>query len=167
MKTKHINYLIVALSLHIFVVNSILLYTLNFDVQDKYSFFDFEKESLLAMLFAISYSIGTISVLSRSGKKQLIFFYAGLDSFGVLLNYFEAIPNPIRAVYFALYTGTLIVSTQFMDKPEYIADQITEMKQKGISQREIAQKLNISESMVSRTLKRVNDSNGSVKIKSG
>ena len=82
-----------------------------------------------------------------------------MNSIGVLFYYFEAISNPMRAFYFAIYTGVLIISTQFMDKPEYMTDQILEMKHKGISQREIAQKLDITESMVSRLLKRAKESN--------
>jgi hypothetical protein len=125
---------------------------------DKFSFIAFNEASILAMIFAIAYSLGTISVLSKARSVKLIYLYACLDAFGVLLYYFEAIPDFLRAFYFALYTGILIISTIYLDKPEYLTDQIIEMKQKGVSQRDIAQQLNLSESMVSRMLKRRNDS---------
>jgi DNA-binding MarR family transcriptional regulator len=68
--------------------------------------------------------------------------------------YFISIPIHFGAIYFALYTGILIISTMFLNGPEYLIDKIKEMKNKGITQREVAEKLNISESKVSRILKR-------------
>lgn len=164
---KSLNLLIIALSFHIFAVQSKLLYHLNPDGGDRdpFSFLRIDEQTVTALLFAVAYSLATVTVLSKSKKPKLIWFFAALDSLGMLLYYFTQIPMYFRAVYFAMYTGTLIISTLYLDQPEYLLDQIIEMKEKGVSQREIAQQLDISESKVSRILKRVNDQNcGKVKM---
>jgi DNA-binding MarR family transcriptional regulator len=61
------------------------------------------------------------------------------------------------AIYFALYTGILIISTMFLNGPEYLSDRIKDLKEKGITQREIALRLKVSESKVSRIIKRIKD----------
>jgi hypothetical protein len=91
--------------------------------------------------------------------KLLIVVFAILDSIGVLLYYFTMIPLSVGAFYFAIYTGILIVSTIYVDNPLYLTDQILEMKEKGVSQREIAQQLKMSESKVTRSLQRRQKSN--------
>lgn len=153
---KVANPLIIALTFHIFSVHSKLLYYLNPELDEKlpFSFLRVDEPTFLALGFALAYSLGTITVLRRSKKWSLVYLYAVLDSIGVLLYYFTEIPLQAGAIYFALYTGTLIISTMYLNKPEYMADQIREMKEKGISQREIAQELNISESKVSRVVNR-------------
>ena len=98
-------------------------------------------------------------------RKWLITVYAILDSLGVLLYYYTEIHLHFGAIYFALYTGTLILSSMYLNRPEYLSDQILEMKDKGISQRDIAKQLDISESKVSRVLSRVKTNTG-VKVKS-
>ena len=150
----------VALTIHIFSVHSKLLYHLNPEVANKvgFSFLTLNEMTILAMVCALAYSLATFYVVGRTKNKWLIFIYAGLDAIGVLLYYFILIPIYYGAIYFALYTGILILSTIYLDNPEYLADHILEMKNKGISQREIAQKLDISETMVSRQLKRISDS---------
>ena len=162
MKKTNINILITVLTIHIFSVHSKLLYYLNPEVAEKdpFSFLNFNEPTILGMVFALAYSLATFSVVSNTRKTMLIYIFAVLDSLGVLLYYFTKIPIYYGAIYFAIYTGILIISTRYQRKSEYLADQIQEMKQKGISQREIAQQLNISESMVSRMLKRVKESNG-------
>lgn len=167
MRRQPINLLIIALSIHIFSVHSKLLYYLNPELKIKpaFSFLEFNEQTALAMVFAMAYSLATVSVISRTKKKKLIFIFAVLDSLGVLLYYFTKIPLHFGAIYFAIYTGTLIISTLYLNKPEYLSDQVKEMKENGVSQREIAQKLSVSESMVSRLLKRVNEqSSGKVKM---
>lgn len=161
MKSKHTNTLIIALTIHVFSVQSKLLFHLNPDGDDKdtFSFFEFNESTILAMLFALSYSLATFFVVNNTKNRNLIYIYAGLDAIGVLLYYYTQIPDHYRAVYFALYTGILILSTIYLDKNDYLADHILELKQKGVSQKEIALQLDISESMVSRILKRINESN--------
>ena len=56
------------------------------------------------------------------------------------------------AIYFALYTGVLIISSMYLNGTEYLSDKIKDLKEKGITQREIALKMNISESKVSSLL---------------
>ncbi len=125
-RTQQIHILILALTFHVFWVNIKLLYDLNFSVgqvvQGHRSYFS--KEVILAILFAFSYSIATITVIRLTKRKSLITTYAILDSLGVLLYYFESIPDPVRAIYFAVYTFILIRSTIHLDNPEYISDQI-------------------------------------------
>ncbi|NQU32408.1 MAG: helix-turn-helix domain-containing protein [Bacteroidetes bacterium] len=159
MKSKPINLLIIALTIHIFSVHCKLLYYLNpeLDIKPAFTFISFNEPTILAMVFALAYSLATFFVVSSSNRKTLIFIFAFLDSIGVLLYYFTKIPLYLGAIYFALYTGILIISTVYLDNPEYLSDQIFEMKQRGVSQREIAVRLKISESSVSRILKRVNN----------
>ena len=161
---KSINLLIIALTIHIFSVHCRLLYYLNPEVDKPppFSIMNLNEPTILAMVFAVAYSLATVWVITRAKKKGLIFIFAVLDSIGVLLYYFTEIPLQCGAVYFAIYTGALILSTIYLDRPEYLSDQIQEMKQKGISQREIAQQMQMSESMVSRLLKRVKNHNGTL-----
>jgi hypothetical protein len=156
MKPQHFNKLIIALSIHIFSVHCRLLYYLNPEITTKppFSFLNIDEATVLAMVFALSYSVGTAFVIFISKKRSLILIYGIIDTIGVLLYYFTSIPIHYGAIYFALYTGILISSTMFLNGPEYLADQILEMKEKGITQREAAERLNISESKVSRVLKR-------------
>lgn len=161
-KLQYTSILIIALAFHLFFVNSKLLYSLNQEPSNKatFSFSQFNEPNILAMLFAVSYSLATISVLRTTRKKQLIVIFALMDAFGVLVQYYPEMSRNYKAVYFAIYTGLLIISTIYLDNPEYLSDAILEMKQKGVSQKEIAQKLDISESMVSRTVKRVQEAKG-------
>jgi hypothetical protein len=164
MKKQSINILILALALHIFSVHSRLLYYLNPEIEDKdaFSYIVMNEPTILALVFAVAYSLATVSVIRSARKKGLIAIFAVLDSLGVLLYYFTKIPLHFGAIYFALYTGTLILSSMYLNRPEYLSDQIMEMKEKGISQREIAQQLEISESKVSRLLKRVKNYNSTL-----
>lgn len=160
MKFKPIHLLIIALTIHIFSVHCKLLYYLNpeLNVKPAFSFLNFNEPTILAMVFALAYSLATFAVISSTRKKSLVFIYAGLDSLGVLLYYFTKIPLYFGAIYFAAYTFVLILSAIYLDTPKYLSDQVLELKQKGISQREIAQRLKASESKVSRLLKRMKDS---------
>lgn len=157
MKSKHFNILIIALSIHIFSVQTRLLYYLNSEIstQQDFSYLNFDEPTILAMVFALAYSVATASVIFITNKKILIFIYGILDSIGVLLYYFADIPIKYGAFYFALYTGILIVSTMYLNGNEYLSDKIIEMKEKGLTQREVAERLNISESKVSRVVNRV------------
>jgi hypothetical protein len=159
MRTRNINILIIALVLHLFFVNSKLLYSLNQESSNKaqFSFTSLNEPDILAMVFAVSYSLATFSVLRTTKKKPLIVIFAIMDAFGVLVQYYPEISRHYKAVYFAIYTGLLIISTIYLDNSEYLSDAILELKQKGITQRDIAQKLEISESLVSRTIKRVQE----------
>ena len=164
-KTANINpidILIYSLTIHIFSVHSRLLYYLNPEVEEPppFSFFKLNEPTILAMVFAVAYSLATLSVVRGSKRKWLITVYALLDSLGVLLYYYTEIHLHFGAIYLAMYTGTLILSSMYLNRPEYLSDQIVEMKEKGISQREIAQQLQLSESMVSRVLNRVKNHNG-------
>ena len=156
MKPKHFNKLIIALSIHIFSVHCKLLYYLNPEITIKqaFSYLNMDEPTILAMVFALSYSVATAFVIFITNRRSLILTYALLDTMGVFLYYFTTIPIHYGAIYFAIYTGILIASTMFLNGPLYLADQIIELKNKGITQREAAERLNISESKVSRVLKR-------------
>ncbi len=111
--SKPINLLLLALTIHIFSVHSKLLYHLNPELAEhpSFSFGKFDEPTILALVFALAYSLATISVISITRQKKLIFLFAALDSLGVLLYYFTEIPLQFGAVYFAIYTGILILST--------------------------------------------------------
>jgi hypothetical protein len=146
--------MIVALIIHIFSVHCKLLYYLNPEATEKhsFSFLTIDEPTVLAMLFALSYSLATAFNISSTSKKSLVVFFGLLDMIGVLLYYFTSIPLYFGAIYFAIYTGSLIVSSIYLNNPEYLSDKINEMKKRGVTQRDIAVKLKISESKVSRLL---------------
>jgi hypothetical protein len=154
MKTNYFRLLIVALTIHIFSVHCKLLYYLNPEVTEKhsFSFLTVDEPTILAMLFALSYSLATAFNISSTSKKSLVVFFGGLDMMGVLLYYFTSIPLYFGAIYFAIYTGTLIISSMYLNGSDYLSDRIKELKEKGITQREIAAKFKISESKVSRLI---------------
>ena len=162
MKKQMINILLISLAIHIFSVHSRLLYYLNPETLNKmpFSFIVVNEPTILAMVFALAYSLATVSVIRNSKKKGLIAIFAVLDSLGVLLYYFTKIPLYFGAIYFALYTGTLILSSLYLNGPKHLSGQIMEMMEKGMTQREIAKQLDLSESKVSRLLSRVNEYSG-------
>jgi len=100
----------------------------------------------------LSYSLATAFVIISTKRRAFIILFGILDTIGVLLYYFIAIPIYFGAIYFALYTGALIISSMYLNGTEYLSDKIKDMKEKGITQREIATSLRISESKVSRML---------------
>ena len=159
MKSNYFHLLIVALTIHIFSVHCRLLYYLNPEVVNKhaFTFLTIDESTLLAMVFALSYSLATAFVIISTKRKTFVILYGILDTLGVLLYYFIAIPMHFGAIYFALYTGILIISTMFLNGPEYLSDRIKDLKEKGITQREIALRLKVSESKVSRIIKRIKD----------
>ena len=159
MKHKYLSILMLALAIHIFAVNARLLYHLNPEVNEKvgFSFIDLNEQTILALIFSLAYSSGTVAVLRISKNKKLIAAFIVLDPIAVLLYYFINIPLQIGAVYYAIYTGALIYTFMFLNDTEHLYDKIVEMKKKGYTQRVIGQTLGISESMVSRILSRVNE----------
>ena len=108
--------LMIALTIHIFAVQTKLLYHINTEmVKDgKFSFLSIDEFTMLSMVFAISYSLATISVLTKTKNKQLIFFIGFLDAIGVLLYYYKDFPRWLGALFYALYTFTLIISIWYM-----------------------------------------------------
>jgi len=130
------------------------LYYLNPEVSDKHSFtfLTIDEPTVMAMLFALSYSLATAFVIISTKRRAFIILFGILDTIGVLLYYFIAIPIYFGAIYFALYTGALIIASMYLNGTEYLSDKIKDMKEKGITQREIATRLRISESKVSRML---------------
>ena len=152
--------MIVSLTFHLFNVYSKLLYYLNPEVVTKhpFSFLYLDEPTILGMLFALSYSLATISILFTTNRKSLVVIFAILDAIGVLLYYFTKIPISYGAFYFALYTCVLILSIAYLDNQNSLPDKINDLKDRGLTQREIAAKLKISESKVSRILKRTKKS---------
>jgi hypothetical protein len=111
-----------------------------------------DEFKILAIVFAISYSVASAFAILASTDKKIIILFGVLDAIGVLLYYITYIPLQISAVYFSIYTCSLILSTIRTSKPLSISGLIIEMKSSGIPQNEIAKRLNISESKVSRIL---------------
>ena len=161
MKTKHISQsiLVISLTIHLFSVYSKLLYYLNPEVLSKesFSFIIFNEQTILAMVFALSYSLATFSIVFNAGKRGLIILFGSLDTIGVLLYYFTDIPLYYGAIYFAIYTGALIISTLYLRNPDRLPEQILRMKENGDTQKIIADKLGISESKVSRVVKGIKE----------
>ena len=146
--------LIIVLSIHIFSVHTKLLYYLNPEITDKisFSFLNFTEPAILSMVFAVSYSLATALVIYLTQKQWLILTYAIADGAAVLLYYFAEIPMWVSAIYFALYTFFLIASITFLQEPQTIEMKVAFLKKSGYSQKDIAERLNLSESRVSRIL---------------
>jgi hypothetical protein len=138
--------LIIILSVHIYVIQTKLLYLLNGG--SNFSYLSLDEQGILSIIFAISYSIATAIILYKQPNPILIYLYAFLDAMGVLLYYFTKIPLWIGAFYFMIYTFCIISST--------IAFRIKK-KDEGFSQRKLAEELGVSESKISRALKKVRD----------
>ena len=85
MKPKHFNKLIIALSIHIFSVHCKLLYYLNPEISIKhaFSYLNLDEPTILAMVFALSYSVATAFVIYTSNRKSLILIYGFIEYFGV------------------------------------------------------------------------------------
>ncbi len=155
MRLKGFKYVIIALTPHLLGVHWRLLYYLNPEVVDKdlFSFLIFDEPTIISLVFAFSYSIGTALIIYITTKWYLISIYAILDAFSVFLYYFVDIPLEYVAIYYAIYTGILITSIIFLRGPKNLNDKIEGMKNKGMTQRKIAEMLSVSESKISRTLK--------------
>ena len=98
MKTNYFRLLIVALTIHIFSVHCRLLYYLNPEVSDKHSFtfLTIDEPTVMAMVFALSYSLATAFVIISTKRRTFIILFGVLDTIGVLLYYFIAIPHNNR-----------------------------------------------------------------------
>ena len=145
------NALIIVLTVHIFSVHTKLLYYLSPEISNHhtFSYLTLDEPSILAMVFAVSYSLATAFIIYKTNKKWMILTYAGADGLSVLLYYFTKIPIAVSAFYFALYTFFLIASAYYIREKQ---SPIHAMKANGMTQKAIAEELNISESKVSRTL---------------
>ena len=134
------------LSVHIYVIQTKLLYLLNGGIE--FSYLSLDEKGILSIIFAVSYSIATAVILYKQPSPRLVLLYALLDAVGVLLYYFIKIPIWVGAFYFMIYTFCIIASTiAFRDKP----------KDEGFSQRKLAAELGLSESKLSRAIKKVRD----------
>lgn len=156
---KMFNWLIIVLTIHIYSVQSKLLYHLNPEfIEGQWHNFTYSKldePSILAMIFALSYSIATAFVIYLSKKRWMILSYAVFDGLAVGLYYFTDTPRWINVVYMALYTFFLIASTTFIRNTEEDFDsQVSGMKESGMTQKEIANRTGKSESTISRIIKR-------------
>lgn len=107
--------LIIILSIHIFSVQTKLLYLLN-GGSDQFSYLNITEQTILAMVFSVSYSVATALILYKSKNTKLILLYALLDGLAVLLYYFIRIPIEVSAFYFAIYTFVMIASTLALGK---------------------------------------------------
>ena len=154
MKLKGFKYVIIALIPHLLGIHWRLLYYLNPEIADKdlFSFLTFDEPTIIAFVFAFSYSSGTALIIYITKNWRLIATYALLDAISVFLYYNIDIPLEFVAAYYAIYTGILIASIIFLGGPPNLNDKIEGMKKKGMTQRNIARILNISETKVSRTI---------------
>ena len=135
--------LVIILSLHIYVIQTKLLSLLNGG--GDFSYLSLNEKSFLAMLFAVSYAAATAIVLYKTSNKRLIVIFALLDAFSVLLYYFTKIPIFVGAFYFAIYTFVIISSTISLSKN----------KSNNYTQKELAKELGVSESKLSRAMKKI------------
>lgn len=151
--------LIIILSVHIFSVHSKLLYYLNPELTEKasFSYTNLNEATILAMIFALSYSVATALAIYNTNNKRITTTYAILDAIGVLLYYFTAIPMLVTSFYFAIYTFVLInsvisVNSSKKAKPVSVEKQMKQMVAEGIPYKEIAEKFNTSVATVSRRI---------------
>jgi len=144
--------LIIILTVHIWAVHTKLLYYLNPEMVEKipFSYLTFNEPTVLAMIFALSYSLATAFVIYKTDTKRIIITYAVLDGLSVLLYYFTKLPIWISAFYFSIYTFILIASVISVRIP----DTMESLSKKGFKLADIAKKFNVSESTVSRRLRK-------------
>lgn len=153
--------LVIILSVHLFSVQTKLLYWLNpettQELKHSFSFLTFDEPSILAMIFALSYSIATAVVIYNTENKRAIIVYAIMDAFGVMFYYFTKIPIVWVSIYFALYTFILIgsiitINSAKPKKEKPIAVQMAEMAKEGMNYQQIAEEFNTSTATVSRKI---------------
>ena len=147
--------LVIVLTVHIFSVQSKLLYFLSPEMKVKlpFTFTDLNEHAYLAMVFALSYSLATAFIIYMSEKKWLVLTYAVMDGLAVLLYYGDN-TYKVTSVYFALYTFLLIGSVIFMRQTPTVLDKLHSMKDKGISVKDISNRLGISKSKIYKILKK-------------
>lgn len=138
--------LIIILSIHIFSVQTKLLYLLNGGVD--FSYLNITEQTILAMVFSLSYSIATAIIIYKAPTKRMVILYAILDGLAVLLYYFTIIPLWTGSIYFAIYTFCIIASTIALNPTEGTGK---------FSQRKLASILGVSESSLSRGIKKAGE----------
>ena len=126
-----------------------------------FSYLELNEPSVLAMIFALSYSIATAFIIWLTKKRWMILSYAVLDGLAVALYYYSETPLWAKVFYFALYTFFLVASTTFIrdDKSKTIENVVSSMKDSGMSQKEIANETGKSESTISRIIKKIKGEN--------
>ena len=85
MKGKAFNFLIIVLTVHIFAVQTKILYFLSPELAQKGSFsvMDMNEHAWLAMIFALSYSMATAFIIYLTNKWWIRLVYAIMDGLAV------------------------------------------------------------------------------------
>lgn len=159
----------ISATIHIFSIHTRLLYYINPEKVSgeipPFSFLQFNERTILSMAIAIMYSLATYQAVTRLRKPILIWVFGILDALGVGLYYYTDIPLDFSKIYFAVYTLAVIITRAYIKPSQDIEEKIVQLKTKGISQKKIAAELNLSESKVSRTIKRTLEADQSTKRK--
>ena len=150
MKNLKITALIL-LSIHLFAIHARLLFHLTPDSQISetiFSFLQLNEITILSMTFAAAYSLMTVIILYINSNLKFILVYGCIDAIAVFFYYKEHIKKEFfifGAIYYAVYTFIIIYSLGIL--------KISPIK-KNATQKEIAKHFNISESKVSRIVKK-------------
>lgn len=146
-----------------------------------FSFAIANEETITAMIFALAYSAMTAIILKLYDETAKLYVaaiatFAILDFLGVLIYYNTKIPNFnfCGALYYAFYTLATIAAIGYSrfqgnhNSQDCIARpsttntgnsllEILRLKEEGVSQKQIALQLNMSESKVSRQIRNNNE----------
>lgn len=120
-KEFYLNIALASLAIHLFATNSRLLFHMNPDSMLSRNVFDFTKisiDSVLSMVFALSYSIMTVMVIKliklpfgKIWTFSLISYFAVIDGVGVYI-YYNAFTNyvSVATLYYTVYTISIIMA---------------------------------------------------------
>jgi uncharacterized membrane protein len=169
-KIKITDMILVGIAAHLMYSNSMLLIDREILVKGSISFF----EIAIMILFASSYSVVTALSLRKLRKLIFVLFFALLDGIAVYLriNVYQEYFVIIVAIFFAVYTFYIILIAYILERQENnikkkepeskqepeiknIESKILKLKEAGISQKEIAVNLGVSESKICRILKKL------------
>lgn|GEM_PF-3751410 len=125
MKTSKIifNVLLAGLAIHLFYSNTDLLVSAQkLILETNLNFY----EKLWKAIFALSYSVITITILYLYPKMWLIVWVAFLDGFGIYLKYnvYQNYYILFTSVYFGLYTFTIVVSSGLIRSKQLINNEL-------------------------------------------
>ena len=151
------------LGIHLFATHVKLIWHLNPDgiftiVKFQFKYILVSEDAATSAIFAIAYSLMTAIALYLNARKLIILTYASLDALAVFLYYnsdFGEYGILFNSIYYAIYTFIIIISLsmiKFSNEIE-LKELISKLNKVGMQGKDIANRLNISESKVSRTLK--------------
>ena len=154
---KLINTALVFLALHLFMVNSKLLYYINPDKPEKNDVFSFlnitDEYTVISMISAVVFSVMTALMIKAMKVSDYYMYYIGsyafLDGVSNLIYYKSKISLDLAPWFYAVYIGWLIISigiTYKLKKVELtLAETVSDLRKMGFKNKAITERLNITQ----------------------